>query len=319
MFVVVSGGVVFTPDDSSAVNTSGLADYNIYIGVPGTSNYLTYSATGYYDAYLAMENVVPSSILLSAESSYTKTVTTAWGSYTTINDAYGTIYNMLGYTTSTSEEWNVFMYVESSSAWIKGPVNALGFYQGYSDTDSSLRTANVFLYYGATTDTISDVSDSYALPTSGLASLTQIDTSNTNYRVTITLKNSVSSQPSWMSDSLWTTLTALDGTQIIGYGSNCFTALQQGLSSVVGNDELYDTTDLVINNDSYGYVSEIAGIEEYSLKITDTYTMWWYWSLHDTSSPTSSNYLSYCAGFLTPLAGHSGFTYNSISYQYEVS
>lgn len=315
------GCAVVANSNSDATNANnGLAEYKFYIGNYEGSDW-DYTVTGVgYNAYIALQNALgglsqPVAVSATADgASYTKTVSSVYGSYLTINPDYGTIGTIGSMSAGSGAVWNVCMY-NNQGNWVKGPVNALGFYQGYSDYDSSLRTANIILYLGDPSTDIAGILDGFTTP-SNLKSITYIDDSS-YYKVTFTLNVSSMSQPSYLTEAQWTHLQGLDGTTVFGYGSNCYTAFQNALSSVYGNSCMYNPVSQAVNSDSYGYVSSILGIEENSAT-SESSTTWWYWSLH-TGAPVSSNYSLFTAGFFTPLSGVSGFQYSALYYNFEVS
>lgn len=312
------GFAVAVDSNSDATDANnGLAEYKFFIGNEDGSDW-DYTVTGIgYNAYIALQNALGDAVTVSTTSegsSYTKTVTTTYGSYVTINPDYGTIATIGSLTADDSSIWHLFMY-NNQNEWVQGPVDALGFYQGYSDYDSSLRTANIILFYGDSSWDVDTILATFTSPSS-LASITTIDTSD-DYKVTFTLNVSSMDQPSYLTAAQWTYLQGLDGTTVFGYGSNCYTAFQNALSSVYGNSCMYDPLNDALNTSSYGYVSSILGIAENSATSGST-TTWWYWSLH-TGAPTTSNYASYMAGFYTPLSGESGFQYSALYFNFEVS
>ena len=315
-FVMLTVGYAIVVDDQSGAtgNNNGLAEYKFYVGTENNSDW-SYVSTGVgYNAYIALQDAF--SVVASETDcdSYTMTVHGYYGDYDTINPDYGTIKTIGGLSAGNGKVWNVFMY-NNQNQWVKGPVDALGFYQGYSDYDSALRTANIILFLGDSSIDIDTILEIFTVP-SGLCPITYIDNSSC-YQVTYTINVSSMTMPDYLNANQWAYLQGLDGTVVYGYGSNCYTAFQNALTSVYGNSCMYDPLDQALSSDDYGYVSSILGIQENHVVSGNTST-WWYWSLH-TGAPSFTNYSSYTAGFFTPLSGLTGFQYTSLYYNYEVS
>ena len=305
--------IVGVSNDTSATGNNGLAEYKFFVGSYESEEWDAQVGVG-YNAYIALQDAFSNVSATTNGATYTKIVTSPYGDYITINPEYGTIASIGSLSAGNDLVWNIFMY-NNQNQWVRGPVDALGFYQGYSDYDSSLRTANIVLYLGEEDADIDDVFDLLGDPT-GLESITFIDNSDC-YKVTFTINvDTTMDQPYYLSTAEWEYLQGLNGTVVFGYGSNCYTAFQNALSSVYGNSCMYDPLDHALSSDDYGYVSSIYGIQENHLSTPQSW--WWYWSLH-TGAPSGSNYSSFTAGFLTPLTGLTGFQYSALYFNYEVS
>lgn len=304
LMLATAGFALVSSDDDSldaTTPTGGIASYNFYIGVTGDSVFTNYTGSG-YNAYIALVNALTSaSVSVTADSAYT---TTSDG-YLTINSLYGTVTSLFGHTNGENV-WNVYMY-NNQGSWVAGPVNALGFYQAYSDYDSSLRTANIILWYGASGTNVNNLG--ITLPSSGLKDFVWIE-NNDVYQVTFHISYDTNmSRPSEISPAAWSYMTSHTGTYN-GYGSNAYLALCNAISSVDGIDEMYNITYSGINNSAYGRVTSIMDVDQYNTLDAaagegyTTYTStYYYWSLYTGDLSSSSSYASFNLGFYSPISG----------------
>ena len=308
--MMVATGIVILEmtQESDASATDGLATYNFFFAKQGDTSWTTHQGSG-YNAFIALKAVLDNEETgYTANENYTATV----DNYTTINSSYGQFTSIDGLIGST---YSVFMYSKVTESWIPGPTTALGFYQAYSDYDANLRTANIIIYDGVITTA---QAIGIALPSgNNLASIYDVTTTNA-FKVTfhISIAN-VTARPTSVSEADWNYAVAHQGTYY-GYGSNCYLALQNAISSAYGNNSMYNTSNGGINVSSYGYVSSMMGVKEANTS-TETQSIWDYWSIYIGSSiaQDGSNYSLFTGGFLTPLSGlGSQYECSELCYQF---
>ncbi len=307
--MMVATGIVILEmtQESDASATDGLATYNFFFAKQGDTSWTTHQGSG-YNAFIALKATLDDKfITYGVDSNYTVTTT-----YTTINSSYGQFSSISGLINST---YSVFIYSTATGSWVPGPTTALGFYQAYSDYDANLRTANIIIYDGtiATAQAIG-----IALPSGNdLASIYDVTTTNA-FKVTfhVSIANT-SARPTSVSEADWNYAVAHQGTYY-GYGSNCYLALQNAISSAYGNNSMYNTSNGGINVSSYGYVSSMMGVKEANTS-TETQSIWDYWSIYIGSAiaQDGSNYSLFTGGFLTPLSGlGSQYECSELCYQF---
>ncbi|WP_400210984.1 hypothetical protein [Candidatus Methanarcanum hacksteinii] len=308
--MMVATGIVILEmtQESDASATDGLATYNFFFAKQGDTSWTTHQGSG-YNAFIALKAVLDNEETgYTANENYTATV----DNYTTINSSYGQFTSIDGLIGST---YSVFMYSKVTESWIPGPTTALGFYQAYSDYDANLRTANIIIYDGVITTA---QAIGIALPSgNNLASIYDVTTTNA-FKVTfhISIAN-VTARPTSVSEADWNYAVVHQGTYY-GYGSNCYLALQNAISSAYGNNSMYNTSNGGINVSSYGYVSSMMGVKEANTS-TETQSIWDYWSIYIGSSiaQDGSNYSLFTGGFLTPLSGlGSQYECSELCYQF---
>lgn len=264
--VAVTGFVAIGISDGSdadAVTCDGndaVAEYNFY--VYSDNAWVAYSGTG-YNAWSALKNATGITVamggMLINEWGYDN-INPAWGQITAVNDVTGT--------------WNI-QYYNVNNSWTNG-INALGFYNAYSDYDANFRTANIAIYND---DTAAHLGE---LPTTGLKSIVTVQQCDC-FKVNFTITN------------------GSESATYVGYGSNVYLALKSiSALTVVGNGAVGSQSSANVNNSSYGYVTSINGVSESSTQI-GTKTQYNYWSLNVGNTASSVNYADFLAGFYTPV------------------
>lgn len=164
------------------------------------------------------------------------------GSYYMMNENYGKITGLFGLSngdkTWSAKYWDGSIWTDCG----KG----LGYYKSVSDVPTAYKTSNIALVYGDATVT--------ATPTNSILTVSAckefavsfyIDTGNPN------------TSPGW----------------ITGYGSDCFLAFQDAISTnnlTSSTDNLNTTYD----NQYYGYIDEFLGYDESYDSISQVYTAW---------------------------------------------
>ncbi|MCQ2070035.1 MAG: hypothetical protein MJZ68_02775 [archaeon] len=263
--VAVTGFVAIGISDGSdadAVTCDGndaVAEYNFY--VYSDNAWVAYSGTG-YNAWSALKNATGITVamggMLINQYGYDN-INPAWGQITAVNDVTGT--------------WNI-QYYNVNNSWTNG-INALGFYNAYSDYDANFRTANIAIYND---DTAAHLGE---LPTTGLKSIVTVQQCDC-FKINFTVTN------------------GSDSNTYVGYGSNVYLALKSiaGLT-VVGNDVVGNQSAGSINNSSYGYITTVGSLSESSI-VYETYAKYTYWSLY-VGENSSVAYAAFLAGFYTPV------------------
>lgn len=316
---IVGINVLFDSGDTDANSTNGLGEFNFFIAGNGATSWTTYEGSG-YNAYIALYAALGTTEK-EADGNYT---TTSPG-YLTINENYGTFTKIGSDTNNDTTKWHVQIYSPSLQMWVQGPVDALGFYQAYSDYDSNLRTANIALYYTS----IENPQLPAPLPTgSSLRSITEV-VSNNAFKVTFHISVQTGmTKPVGIKDTEWSYLQTHAGTYY-GYGSNGYLALVNAISSTMGNPMMLNVPGGAINTDSYGYVSSILSVKELSSSVPQTGTVdgqevdgtlttYDYWSSYIGSG--TSTYALFLLGFLTPIDGlGDDYVYDEFSLVYSES
>ena len=323
--------VAFNAVNADSYDGKGVFNFNIAVNYCDPEDiedwdgpvWTTYTGVSGYNAYLAL-----SGKLSSEQESYVADddYTIIQNGYTTINPDYGEFTSIFGYPEQNGYSWYVYIYSPISESWVLGPVSALGFYQAYSDYDSSLRTANIILYYSDSSTIVS----SLTMPSgSGIRAITDVYTNNA-FKFTFHIAvDSLMSKPENVSSSAWTWLQNHQGSYV-GYGSNAFLALRNAISGVSGNAEMFDIPGATINNSSYGYVDGIFSVYEQSSYVETTemregvevdiaISTYDYWSFY-TGYGSTQAYSLFTPGFLTAIDGLGvGFEFDEYTLIYSES
>lgn len=279
--VAVTGFVAIGISDGSdadAVTCDGndaVAEYNFY--VYSDNAWVAYSGTG-YNAWSALINATGITAVMGGmlinEWGYDN-INPAWGQITAVNDETGT--------------WNI-QYYNVNNSWTNG-INALGFYNAYSDYDANFRTANIAIYND---DTAAHLGE---LPTTGLKSIVTVQQCDC-FKVVFNFSNLINVKPEGINADAWSAYNALT-SNYVGYGSNVYLALMNAVAGVTGNSAVLNANGQ-INNGSYGYVSTIAGLAETTI-VGESSTYYTYFSQYVGASVGWSNMASFLAGFYTPV------------------
>ncbi len=249
-----------------------------------TEDWITFSSPG-YDATKALMNLITAKTMpastYSINSEYNMLVTSQYGDYYDVDPNYGEITKFLGLSNNDTSSWQVWMTI--NGIWTKLSSTAgMGHYRPFADYIADHQSANIALYYGMSTDTVTPPT-----PTQSVVSLSDIRSSPL-YAVTMTLKNDT------------TTPTTYYATNITTYGSDVYAALKylcqtQSLEQVVGTEIAGQ------------YYSWITSINDKPNATTSPWTP--YWAFFDQSSGTPQ-YTDYTTGYFSPLIGGYNTTSN---------
>ncbi|MDY0237004.1 MAG: hypothetical protein RBR71_13345 [Gudongella sp.] len=294
------------PTAASSTTSTGLGEFNIYFQVSSAvtlpnavygNSYLSGVGSGWvgytgegYNAYLATLDVLTDAGMAAGTYSFNNTYQTNSPGYWTIDMTYGTMTKLLDLETDSTYSWYVYMYDATSGtpAWVSiGSSAALGFYKPYSDytvASSAYQTANIAFYYGEAAPV--------SLPSSGMKTITSVPQtsgssaliSNYTYYFNFTYSGNPGDDVS---------------IDIVGYGSDAYTALVNGLGAmVVGGNA---------STASYGWLTSIFGIGTVQTAGADTPDDWTddvysYWSLDYYDNVSGYTYSQYTTGFYTSLS-----------------
>lgn len=337
--VVVMVALAFIPltaiegTDSDGSSTNSYGAFNFWINY-GTSEWTTTPISGNgYNACIALQNACSSTgtslVFKTIDGLNASNFIDDTGTYDTVNKNYGTI-DMIGTQSTSGSAWYAYYY---NNGWHRA-LDAIGFYKPFSDYDAGFRTANMAFYYG------SGPVEASSIPTElTFKPIIQVPTSSSSetasdFAVTFHIKLAYTQQiyGTVCDDVPGTTGTAFErlktGVTITGYGSdgalalkNAMTTLSCSHTSIYTDVSSVDSSgNVVINASSYGYITKLFGVYEYSKDNNDDGwdDEYWYWSLYIGDGTTS--YASYLIGWYSPLSNViSGFSEDVFTIHYDHS
>lgn len=234
------------------------------------------------------------------------------GTWASPDTNYGDITTFMGKTETSEKIWNVFVYINNQ--WVAGSSN-IGYYTCFSDYYAEWKTANIALYYGAST---TDVPASLNTASAGnLSSITEImyydeDAEeyvyDESFAVTFYMKIDRSGVTPTIVSGAVTNAELFDGKAIVGYGSTVYLALKQVLGAdVAGIDSLPGVYNSTYQYWTYnGWINTIFGLGTDQIAGMDTPNDWTddtyvWWQILDGTSGTGSA-LSFVLGYYSPLS-----------------
>jgi len=266
------------PDDSEAT-TSAHGVYSVY-----AYNGTAWSTDLVTDAYDAAQAVQKSDMWQSTTDSMTPLY--VQGTYVTYQpELYGGITTFMGLSNTTSNVWNVFVYVNGN--WIS-PTPSLGCYVCFDDIQASYRSANVCLYYGTA---MTSAPTNIPTQTQALSPVISVgETSDYEYRIYVKVSSSYNvaiSTDVYDEDGDIIDETMLhNGVFVKAYGSNAAVAV----NNLFGANISIVTAIPGIYNDSYylyqGWINSFFGLTTQQTAGADTPNDWTdntyvYWNLYD--------------------------------------
>lgn len=289
--------------------------------VNGTYSVYAYDGQGWnsdiVSAYDAAQAVMASKMWENGDSMVAKYTPGTWVTYN--YDTYGNITTFMGETNNENKQWNVF-FINTNNVVVKATHN-LGSYKCFSDYDQAHRTANIILYYGASTVSASDVTGYASCPTQ-TSSITSVEGSA--FRVTFTIGISHDSAEATMNgtvkdvnNNVITEDDLYDSTvTVAGYGSDCYLAL---VDAIGANN--FTGTGVIPNEgyNPYGWMGTMFGLGTVQTAGANTPSDWTddryaYWCIYD-----DDNHLAdFVLGAYSPLSSAGEpFGDNSISLIYQ--
>lgn len=316
MLVVAFGSIVQISDDASATDgTQSQGNVNVYF--KGQNQSLDVTSVSAYDLY---EAVVKAGTTLgytvqtaTGNDSWKTLINSAAGSYYDINKDYGTITSITseGGVPVSIDNYSIYVYNtlsdETSFGW-NPAIDAIGWYHPYNDysatgkisnTEYSLASANIAIFYGSESPTFT-----------GMKDLTSVNRFDSNYQYSFVLQGDVSpvsiSVITEGADGFETmTVTEVEiagGIFVYGWGSNAYEALKDALgsSNVEGQSDNYILHDMI----NYQYYTYYSWMDTILGKGTDTSDGYHYWSSYCYDSDGNEQYCDYTFGYYTTVAGN---------------
>lgn len=277
LMVTVTGAVAFA--DNSNADETDTGNYSVYAyNGSSWSSDLVWA----YDAAQAVQNsTMWNSTTDSMVAKYTP------GTWVTYNwSTYGNITTFMGLTNGDNV-WNVFVKVGTDMVKI---TDNLGSYKCYSDYNAAHQTANIYLYYGASTVTAATVTAAVNAQ-SGLVAQSSITavTQTSEYAYTFNLSIDYGSAVPTITSSSITAQQLYAGYEVTGYGSDAFLALK----SIVGSDLVAEENVPGSGYSGYSWFYSLFGLETVQTSGQTTPDTWEddtyaYWVIADAEgAPTS--------------------------------
>ncbi len=275
---MMAGSYDSDADDSSSV--SGTYSVYAYNGTAWSSDIV--------QAYDAAQAVQASNMWTSDDSMVPKYTSGTWVTYNW--STYGNITTFMGVTNADDSIWNVFV-VNTLGNIVKAD-DCLGSYRCFSDYATDNQTANIILYYGASTVSATDVATSFSSYTSAVSpsAITQV-TETQAFKVTFTLSMSYTGVTATFESNVYdvdgdrVTDSALKSSTVtvVGYGSDCYIALKDA----IGSDNI-SGMDTIPGEGYYAYswMESMFGLGTVQTAGTSTPTDWSddsyaYWCIYD--------------------------------------
>lgn len=234
------------------------------------------------------------------------------GTWASPDTNYGDITTFMGKTETSEKIWNVFVYINNQ--WVAGSSN-IGYYACFSDYYAEWKTANIALYYGAsTTDVPASLNTASAENLSSITEIMYYDEDAEEYvydesfAVTFFIKINVSDvTPSIATDGI-SVSDLFDGKTIVGYGSTVYLALKQALGSdVSGIDSLPGVYNSTYQYWTYnGWIDTIFGLGTEQTAGMSTPTDWtddtYVWWMILSGATGTGDATSFVLGYYSPLS-----------------
>lgn len=304
LMVTVTGAVAFA--DNSNADETDTGNYSVYAyNGSSWSSDLVWA----YDAAQAVQN---STMWNSSTDSMVAKYTP--GTWVTYNwSTYGNITTFMGLTNGDNV-WNVFVKVGTDMVKI---TDNLGSYKCYSDYNAAHQTANVYLYYGASTVTAATVTEEVTAQ-SGLVAQSSITTvtQTSEYQYTFYLKKVAAGTPQITSGAV-TAWQLAYGVTVTGYGSDAYLALK----SIVGADLVAEETVPGTGYVGYSWMDTLFGLGTVQTSGQSTPSDWTddtynYWTISNGSGTTAD----FVLGAYTSISyAGSPFVLNNFQIIYEAS
>lgn len=316
MLAVAFGSIVQISDDASATDgTQSQGNVNVYFkGQDQSVDVTSVSAYDLYEAVVKAGTTLGYTVQTATGNDSWKTlINSAAGSYYDINKDYGTITSITseGGVPVAIDNYSIYVYNTLSNGTSLGwhpAIDAIGWYHPYNDysatgkisnTEYSLASANIAIFYGS------------ELPTfTGMKDLTSVNRFDSNYQYSFVLQGEVSP----VSISVITegadgfeTMTVTEeeiagGIFVYGWGSNAYEALKDaiGSSNLSGQN---DSSILHVEPDYqyytyYSWMGQILGSQNTSVP------PYHYWSSYCYNSEGDELYCDYTLGYYTTVTGN---------------
>ena len=305
LMVTVTGAMAFA--DNSNADETNTGNYSVYAyNGSSWSSDLVWA----YDAAQAVQNsTMWNSTTDSMVAKYTP------GTWVTYNwSTYGNITTFMGLTNGDNV-WNVFVKVGTDMVKI---TDNLGSYKCYSDYNAAHQTANIYLYYGASTVTAATVTAAVNAQ-SGLVAQSSITTvtQTSEYAYTFYLEIDYDGVTPTITSSSITASQLNNGIALVGYGSDAYIALK----SIVGADLVAEESVPGAGYNGYSWFYTMFGLGTIQTAGESTPSDWTddtyaYWTINYANG-TSADFVLGAYSSLS-LAG-TPFTVSSFNIIYEAS